>query len=150
MNRKPLLLLPLFWLFAACGDVGAVSVGLTFPDSATQAATRALTVVTREAPKTGNGCDALWTMQSNGLAERKNTILYPNRNDLVASDVDLSATNQDGSRKYPKLTILVYAYNGQDTSTAQLIAGGCQDVSIADAGSTTTVTIKLQRPPATP
>src|SRR5438105_4573846 len=100
---------------SACGDLGAVDVALTFPDATTQSATRKLIFVTREAPRAGTGCDTLWTMQSNGLAEKRTAIDYPNRNDLVASDVDLT--------KYPKLTLLVYAYPSRDTSVSSPIAG---------------------------
>jgi hypothetical protein len=134
-------------LLAHCGDVGVLSVSLTFPDMATQAATRTLIVVTREEPKSGNGCDALWTMQSNGLHEERNSIPYPNRNDILASNVNLAATNMDGSRTYSRITLLVYAYDAQDSSSGRLIAAGCQDVTVADPGSTLDVVIKLQHPP---
>jgi hypothetical protein len=139
MNRKLFAGLLFSSALFGCGDLGNVDVSLTFSDSAMQAATRRLLFIVREVPKSGTGCEALWTMQSNGLAESRSVIDYPNRNDVVAAPVKLS--------QYPRLTLLVYAYPNKDTVTTSPIGAGCQLVTVS-ADSTMNVMIKLDPPPA--
>jgi hypothetical protein len=122
---------------ASCGDLGNVNIALTFPDDTTKAATRRLELIVRETPMTGDGCAALWSNMPTGLKERSAVIDYPNRNDVLGANVNLS--------EYPRLTMLVYAYAGLDLSTAPRIAGGCQVVQ-TNTGSDQNIIIKLQKP----
>jgi hypothetical protein len=104
-------------LASACGDVGTVRLDVDFADEQMSSRTRALLVVVREPPAEGDGCDALWSEQSTGLAESRAVVEWPSRNDILATPVKLSI--------YPALTFLVYAYPDLDVNASEPIAGGC-------------------------
>jgi hypothetical protein len=122
---------------SACGDLGNVNIKLTFPDQATESATRRLKLIARELPVNSDGCDALWGTPQPGLKERQAFVDFPNRNDILAENVKLT--------DYPALDMLVYAYPSLDTTTSQPIAGGCQGVK-TNTGSDEDITVTLKKP----
>jgi len=135
----PLTLPVLAFALASCGDVGNVSVKLTFADPALEAATRRLEFVVRDGDPSGNGCSRLWTANTGNFAENRSQIDYPNKNPVVVAPVMLA--------KYPRLTLLVYAHPSKDVMNSAAIAGGCQDV-MTDQSATVDIAIVMMKPPA--
>ncbi len=119
-----------------CGDIGVVRLDVQFPDEDTELRTRALRVVVRQSPMSGDGCQALWSTQPTGLPETTSVVEYPNRNDILAAPVKLSM--------YPSLTYFIYAHPTADVSTSQAIAGGCIQ-SGTDPEATQELTVSLAK-----
>jgi hypothetical protein len=126
----------------ACGDVSKVSVGLSFPDEATETATKKLLFIVREAPSNNqNGCASLWSTDGSALPQNQSSINYPYKNDVVAAPIDLA--------QYPRLTLFIYAFPSEDLSNpaARALAGGCQQLESAESAGE--VVITLERRPGT-
>ena len=125
-------------MLAGCGDVNKVRVSLTFPDDTTETATNELLFIVREAPKSGNGCAALWSSDTSPLPQNSSTIEFPYKNDVVAAPIDLN--------EYPALSLLVYAFPTAEVSqpTARALAGGCTQIVTSDKSD---VVIALEKRP---